>query len=402
MIDFRDLIRKHSFAEHAARADKYFSSLDINSPVARKPFASAHEAAELCSGVSALLPGLMLFPTAKVLDFGAGTCWLTRLLAMLGCEVTAVDVSRKALEIGEQLIRSDPIGPQLKVDFTALDSPDLPFADGTFDRVICFDALHHVPSQEYAIREFARVLKPGGIAALHEPGPSHSRSSQSQFEMRMHDVIEADVHVETLFAAGREAGFTRAEMAIHGSRSIRADLREFNEFLSSPHSSAKGRELGAQVAAELENRRIFFLSKGDPLAFLDSRSTHGLNADLRIGAELTESGVRISGCVENIGSNTWLPSFSGLGAVNIGVHLLGEDRSLVDADYFRAKVSADPVAPGTGSALSFEIPHPSGRLSYEFTIDLVSEGVMWFEIGGSKTVRIAVTTGPGSGVKLVG
>ena len=108
-IDFRDVVARYSFAEHAARADHYFAALDLSSPVARKPFASPHEAAELCVGVAALLPDLLLFPGARVLDFGAGTCWMSRLLAMLGCHVTAVDVSRKALALGEALIRGDAL-----------------------------------------------------------------------------------------------------------------------------------------------------------------------------------------------------------------------------------------------------------------------------------------------------
>jgi 2-polyprenyl-3-methyl-5-hydroxy-6-metoxy-1,4-benzoquinol methylase len=143
LVDFRALVSRYSFAEHAARADRYFSSLDLSSPVARKPFASPMEASELCGGLAVLLPNLMLFPGARVLDFGAGTCWMTRVLALLGCEVTAVDVSRKALAVGEQLVRSDTLGRELKVDFVPLDGPELPFADVTFDRVVCFDALHH-------------------------------------------------------------------------------------------------------------------------------------------------------------------------------------------------------------------------------------------------------------------
>ena len=103
-IDFRAIVEKYSFEEHARRADKYFATLDLASPVARKPFASPHEAAELCAGIAAILPDLMLFPGVRILDFGAGTCWMSRLLAMLGCNVTAVDVSRKALEVGDKFL----------------------------------------------------------------------------------------------------------------------------------------------------------------------------------------------------------------------------------------------------------------------------------------------------------
>lgn len=392
LIDFRDIVSRYTFTEHAARADKYFSTIDSNSPVARKPFAAPAEAAELCAGLAALLPNLMLFSGARVLDFGAGTCWMARLLASLGCEVTAVDVSRKALELGERLIRSDALGDRLNVKFVPLDGPALPFADGAFDRVICFDALHHVPDQQAAIHEFARVLTDGGIAALHEPGPAHSRSSQSQYEMRMFDVIEADVHVEKLIEAAYTAGFTGAELAVYASP-IQTDLDGFNEFLANPKDSLVGRRFVAQTATGLENRRTFFLTKGDAQANMDSRSPFGLLADIEVSASPDDSHTKIQGSIANIGSNTWRPSFTGVGAVNIGVHLHAADGQLINGDYARFALSTDRVLPGQARAVDVSIPNPPGLDEFELVIDLVAEGVAWFEIVGGAPARFRMRLG---------
>lgn len=45
----------------------------------------------------------------------------------------------------------------------------LPFADQTFDKIICSEVLEHIPDYEQALTEIQRVLKPGGLLALSVP-----------------------------------------------------------------------------------------------------------------------------------------------------------------------------------------------------------------------------------------
>ncbi len=46
---------------------------------------------------------------------------------------------------------------------------DLPFADGSFDKVIAAEVLEHLPQDDRAMRELFRVLKPGGLIAVTVP-----------------------------------------------------------------------------------------------------------------------------------------------------------------------------------------------------------------------------------------
>ena len=49
------------------------------------------------------------------------------------------------------------------------DGTRLPFADDTFDRIVCSEVMEHIPDDAAAASELARVLKPGGTIAVTVP-----------------------------------------------------------------------------------------------------------------------------------------------------------------------------------------------------------------------------------------
>lgn len=382
-IDFRDIVSKYTFQEHAQRADQYFATIDLNSVIARKPFASVEEAAILSAGIGVILSNMKLFRGAKVLDFGAGTCWLGRILASVGCDVTCADVSANALEVGRSITQGDAVLRSVQMSYAVIQEGRLPFEDGTFDRIVVFDAFHHVPDQKAVIREFHRVLKEGGVVGFHEPGPTHSRSQQSQYEMRSHDVIEADIIVEDLIEEAAACGFTYAELAVYASSPIMVQLDQFNKFLND-RTSIAGQHLVQQSVAESVNRRVFFLHKGDS-SKTDSRSTTGLACKLELSAAIDGDAILIQGRVTNTGSSTWLPSMQGAGSVNVGVHLYDEGGALLNGDYARGSVSDEATEPGTSRKISARVPIPEQR-HFKIGVDLVSEGIAWFEMLGNRPV----------------
>jgi len=99
-----------------------------------------------------------------ILDVGGGTGALARRLHdALGVPLTVLDPTPEMLSY----IPSD--GPVTAVHGTA---EAMPFADASFDAVIVTDAFHHFRDQPGAIREFRRVVRPGGGVIVVELDPS--------------------------------------------------------------------------------------------------------------------------------------------------------------------------------------------------------------------------------------
>lgn len=54
----------------------------------------------------------------------------------------------------------------------------LPFPSGAFDLIVCYHVLEHVPDDASAMRELARVLRPGGFALVQVPYRSDNRTDE--------------------------------------------------------------------------------------------------------------------------------------------------------------------------------------------------------------------------------
>ena len=63
-------------------------------------------------------------------------------------------------------------GHNLRASFAAADGCHLPFPDNTFDCTFCVAVLQHIPDAAEALREFARVTRPGGRILAVEPDNS--------------------------------------------------------------------------------------------------------------------------------------------------------------------------------------------------------------------------------------
>jgi 2-polyprenyl-3-methyl-5-hydroxy-6-metoxy-1,4-benzoquinol methylase len=99
----------------------------------------------------------------RILDAGCGVGYGTAMLAGAGAtEAVGVDVAPEAIEAAA---RTAPAN----ATFLTAEVHALPFDDGSFDLVVCFEVLEHLERQQEAIAELARVLAHGGVLAVSSP-----------------------------------------------------------------------------------------------------------------------------------------------------------------------------------------------------------------------------------------
>ena len=82
-----------------------------------------------------------------------------------------VDLSLKDLKITRERFEhfAEPDNDAKSFGLSSASALNLPFADNTFDKVICSEVLEHIPDYRGALREIERVLKPGGLFCASVP-----------------------------------------------------------------------------------------------------------------------------------------------------------------------------------------------------------------------------------------
>ena len=91
------------------------------------------------------------------------------------------------------------------------DATAMPFADGSFDRVIAAEVLEHILDDQRAMNELARVLRPGGQAAVTVPSWLPERICWALSE-NYHDTPGGHVRIYTRVEL--EAKLKRAGLAV--------------------------------------------------------------------------------------------------------------------------------------------------------------------------------------------
>lgn len=384
-------MRRLSVEALCETADKYYLSIQDPTEQLGKPFSNPTDAPAMLINLGQLLSGLQLTKSMTVLDFAAGTCWLSRYLNQMQCATISLDASKAALDIGRRLFNEHPIIGKLIAApvFLHFNGRNINLPDASVDRIVCFDAFHHIPNQREILAEMARILKPGGIAGFSEPGRVHSQTAMSQKEMAEYDVLENDLVLEDVVALAYEVGFTEFSCKLGCGGNL--SLEDYLALIDRKPSEILNRRIREDISSTMINKSVFFLQKGSLQN--DSRGITGLDCHIEVGASLMQvragDEFSIHCLVRNSGRAKWLhKSLQTVGTVRIGTHLYDTAGKLLNLDFGRSSLERD-IEPNeeTVCVLHLRLPDPG---QYRIMIDMVSEHVCWFENLGFKPVEVSV------------
>jgi ubiquinone/menaquinone biosynthesis C-methylase UbiE len=222
-----------------------------------------------------------LGPSARVLDCPCGDGFYTKLFArhVRGGTLVASDLSPAYLDHAKKAVGA--VIPFLTLQFVEASAYQLPFEDASFDLVWCAQSMISLNDPLRAIRELARVLKPGGQLAVLETDAYHHVllpwpvSLELAIQKAIREVCLKRYGSGAKFAQSRKlrTEFLDAGLVPTGKRTVVADRvaplgSPEREFLLRHFAHLRKLVAPELKAAELEEL-IRFTDANDPESFLN-------------------------------------------------------------------------------------------------------------------------------------
>ena len=152
-------------------------------------------------------------PVSRILEVAAGTGVVTRAMASAlppSATIVATDLNQAMLD------QAAAVGTQRQVDWSQADAMQLPFADESFDAVVCQFGAMFFPDKAKAFAEARRVLKPGGVFTFNV----WDRIGENEFAETVTRALES------VFPQDPPRFMARTPHGYHDPRAIERDLAD--------------------------------------------------------------------------------------------------------------------------------------------------------------------------------
>jgi len=159
----------------------------------------------------------------RVLDVACGVGYGSEILQTAGAaSVVGVDLVFEAISSNREAIGSRGHAQPL---FTNADAGRLPFADGSFDVVVSFETIEHLPQPELLLQEIQRVLKSDGVCICSSPNrdfqPFAGTKELNPFHISEMSFAEFDQLFTKYFRIAERFSQTRSEAYLRHLRLLR-------------------------------------------------------------------------------------------------------------------------------------------------------------------------------------
>jgi SAM-dependent methyltransferase len=127
---------------------------------------------------------LELDATSQVLEVASGSGGPAIFLAQhVGCEVMGIDINSHGVDEAARNAEAHQLGD--RATFVRADADArLPFPNDSFDAILCIDSANHFPRRANVLKEWRRVLRPGGRALFTDPVVITGPVSNEELEAR--------------------------------------------------------------------------------------------------------------------------------------------------------------------------------------------------------------------------
>ena len=149
---------------------------------------------------------LRLQAEAHVVEIASGSGGPALHLARkVGCRVTGLDANPGGVATANREATRAGLSERLRFMVADATRP-LPFEDDTFDALLCLDSMNHFPNRSEALKEWCRILKPGGRAIFTDPvvltGPVTNEELAARSSVGLFVFVPKGLNEELIVKAG--------------------------------------------------------------------------------------------------------------------------------------------------------------------------------------------------------